>query len=407
MRKFIIIFCILILTSHFALGQAWVWGTEASYGGNDEGMSVATDKLGNVYLTGDFYTALAFSGDTIVSNSANTYLVKFNPLGQLLWLKQSYLKKAYNSEDYGNLVTTDKNDNVYLTGTFHDSTMFGPYLLTTPNGWAAFFVKYDSAGNVLWAKQAKNGTSYGNGIAPDQYGNVYATGTFYGNILLGTNSLTANDTVNIFIAKYDTGGKFIWSKVMRSSSLYTSVSFVTTDLKGNTYITGGFSDSLSFGSKSIYSPTADIYVAKFNPSGNIIWAIKGISSNINPHNGNWFQYNEVANCVVTDKSGNAYIIGGFNGLLKIGTSAQSTPTHNNIFICKIDSTGKLLWLKQPTRLDSNDWIGYVISTDTNNHFFISAGSSESSPETYTIGFDSLQFSAYDQTGDGVSLLYKI
>ena len=63
-----------------------------------------------------------------------------------------------------------------------------------------FVVKYDEAGNVVWAKRAGgNGIDFCFDISADNSGNTYITGSFNGTATFGGTTLTNGP---FFIAKY-------------------------------------------------------------------------------------------------------------------------------------------------------------------------------------------------------------
>ncbi len=79
-----------------------------------------------------------------------------------------------------------------------------------------FVVKYDASGNVVWAKSA-GGTSndIGNGIAVDASGNSYVTGYFVSpTITFSTTTLTnaSSGTSDMFVVKYDASGNVVWAR---------------------------------------------------------------------------------------------------------------------------------------------------------------------------------------------------
>src|SRR4051794_32461662 len=97
------------------------------------------------------------------------------------WLWATHAAGSHN--DYGEEVATDSNGNIFVTGFFQSSTItFGSITLTNAslnNNPDVFVVKYDAAGNALWAKSI-GGTAfeYSFGIATDAGGNVVVTGQF-------------------------------------------------------------------------------------------------------------------------------------------------------------------------------------------------------------------------------------
>src|SRR5207249_2979705 len=77
--------------------------------------------------------------------------------------------------------------NIFITGMFQKSVDFDPgaamYLLTSHGGFDVFVAKYDTSGNYLWARGfgGTGGTAdVGYGIAVDAADNVLVTGQFGG-----------------------------------------------------------------------------------------------------------------------------------------------------------------------------------------------------------------------------------
>jgi hypothetical protein len=113
-------------------------------------------------------------------------------------------------------------------------------------------VKYDGSGNVVWAKGAGAASvDRATGIAVDGSGNSYVTGYFYGiNITFG--SFILNNAKpgysDVFVVKYDSSGNVVWAK--RGYGTYNEESTsIAVDDNGNSYVTGWFtSSSITFGS---------------------------------------------------------------------------------------------------------------------------------------------------------------
>jgi hypothetical protein len=148
MKKLLLIlnFSFLIFNSSFAQAPAWTWANSAGGIYNDYIGSVATDAGANVLVTGYFYSPSITFGTTVLTNA--------NASGS----------------------TTDM-----------------------------FVVKYDGAGNVLWAHSAGGtGDEGGSGVATDAGGNVLVTGWFYSpSITFGTTVLTNAGGSDVFVAKLD------------------------------------------------------------------------------------------------------------------------------------------------------------------------------------------------------------
>jgi len=158
----------------------------------DEGYSVTTDSLDNIYVTG--WTNWNLDGNTS-SGGRDIFLLKYNSSGTKQWTKQ--LGSSSVDEGYG--VTTDSLDNIYVTG-----ITYGDLDGNTNSGNGdIFLLKYDSSGTKQWTKQL--GTSSfdeGYGVTADSLDNIYVTGITY--VYLDGNTKSGNG--DIFLVKYDSSG---------------------------------------------------------------------------------------------------------------------------------------------------------------------------------------------------------
>jgi gliding motility-associated-like protein len=256
-------------------------------------MSLATDDSGNIFVCGYFQGRMVCGNDTLTSqlNSQDGFLVKFDRNGNPLWMRQNGDMDS-NSKSWMSSVVTDNAGNLYVTGAFNDTIVFGPYTLKAYGAWynEAFVVKYDPAGNVLWAKQANMSSSAssstGNSITSDpakQY--FYLAGSFADTVSFGGNAVMTGPTYEMYLAKYDANGNVIWVRQatvpMPNFNCNSDPYSVAVDGDNNIYVTGQFQDTVIFGNIQLQLPVGygSIFLAKYNPAGNVIWAEK---ANINP-----------------------------------------------------------------------------------------------------------------------------
>src|ERR1035438_8137292 len=142
----------------------------------------------------------------------------------------------------GYSVAVDASGDSYVTGVFTSPMIIFDYdTLRNANapGEAIFLVKYDESGNVLWAKSPV-GTEYAYGlsVAVNNSGNIYVTGFFWGSVTFGSFVLNA-DRSDIFLAKYDGNGIVIWAESFGGNDEDVGQS-VATDGSGNVFVTGYF-----------------------------------------------------------------------------------------------------------------------------------------------------------------------
>ncbi len=315
-----------------------VWAKSVGGTNNDYGSSIATDAIGNTYLTGAFQSpVITFGAMTLTNNGAyNIFIVKYDTNGNVVWAKSA----GGTYDNSGKSIVTDAAGNTTITGYFSSPTItFGATTLT--NGVIfgdpdIFIAKYDTNGNVLWAKSASGNNDFAEGysISNDASGNTIITGFFSSTIItFGTTTLTNNAGINgssdTFIAKYDTNGNMLWAKSAGGNSGDKGYS-IATDAAGNSYLTGDFmSPTITFGTTTLTNNGGyDIFVAKYDTDGNVIWAKSaGGTGSDNGHS------------IATDAAGNTYIAGTFQSpTLTFGSTTLTNNGSYDIFIAKLDGT---------------------------------------------------------------------
>lgn len=203
------------------------------------------------------------------------------------------------------------------------------------------------AQTIEWAKGI-GGINYqaGQSLSVDSSGNIYISGTFYDGFDFnpgeGINYMTSNGVSDIYIAKFDEIGNFIWSISIGGSSWDESRS-MTIDKQGNVYITGLFSEIADFDPSidTAYLESfgeRDIFYAKYDNNGNYLWA-KNIGS----------YSTDFGESIVIDSSENVYIIGFFEDSADFdsgqGTAYLKTIGTQDVFFAKYSSNGDYIWAK--------------------------------------------------------------
>ena len=121
------------------------------------------------------------------------------------------------------------------------------------------------AASARTAKQAGgSGNDHGRNIEVDGNGNSYITGEFEGSATFGSTTLTSSGGVDIFVARYDNAGNAVWAK-SAGGNLEERASGIALDGSGSAYISGYFLGEASFGSTTITSSgISDLYIAKLS-----------------------------------------------------------------------------------------------------------------------------------------------
>ncbi len=145
----------------------------------------------------------------------------------------------------------DPRGNLIVTGTFTRNVDFNPAsaedVLVAPTGADMFLAKYDANGRYLWAIRIGGlGIETPRSVAADAQGNILVTGVFNGAVDFDPSSAVREATSrqeDIFLAKYSPDGALLWLNVF-GSALADESFHLKLDAAGNVYLTGYFQNSV-------------------------------------------------------------------------------------------------------------------------------------------------------------------
>jgi hypothetical protein len=320
-----------------------IWANSFSGGQGEIITSCVNDNVGNLYVTGYYGSTSIVLGTDTLSNSGSfdAFIIKYSPSGNVLWAKSA----GNNAFDMGSSIAIDDAGHIYVTGFYESSPIsFDGFTLPNAGSYDLFVVKLDTLGNTMWAESiGSTGLESGSNIIFDNSGNFYLTGAFnspsviIGGIAYNNTSAGSND---VFLIKYNPNGTVLWTRTgggTNNDGDHTA----TIDLEGNVYLTGTYSSlSIVFGTDTLINTgSKDIFIVKYDASGDIIWA-KGEGS-IGWENASGY----------TDNLGNYYLMGGFydSASLILGTDTinciDTTGYISVIFIARYDNLGNVMWIK--------------------------------------------------------------
>ncbi|WP_035559039.1 SBBP repeat-containing protein [Hymenobacter sp. IS2118] len=226
-------------------------------------------------------------------------------------------------------------NNLYQTRWFKPLAMLALLLAVAGSGRAQIFTQ---ALTVAPGASANSGGSTAHEIATDDSGNSYLVGSFSGTVQFGGSTLSSAGATDIYVAKYSPSGTLLWATRGGGSGDDTGLG-IGVDATGNVCIAGTFNGAASFGGTTLTSSgQTDAVVAKVSSVGEWQWAHRagGVGT-------------DFGQSVAVDGSGNAYFVGAFQSA---SISTDLGPLTNsagvNSFALRYSPTGTAVWLRQFT-----------------------------------------------------------
>jgi hypothetical protein len=328
----------------FSQVQDWSWARQSIGGSNsfDQATSVAADGMGNIYKTGRFSSSsITFSTFGLTNNGSNNtydfFLVKYTSSGNVIWVRHA----GGQGNEEGLSVSTDASGNIYVTGYFETTSLvFGTYTITNATGLPDIFVvKYDAAGNVLWA-QGFGGSQLdiAYGITADGAGNTYITGIFSSlSVLFGNYGVinTGTNTPDAFIAKFNSSGVPQWAKEIGGVQDEKGVA-VSIEPSGNVVVTGEYNSTTLSSYSLSNSGGYDVFFGKYDTNGNLLSNFKiGGSNDESPYS------------LVHDASGNMYVSITFeSNTINVGSLTFNSTSTNDMLLVKYNASQVPQWGKR-------------------------------------------------------------
>jgi hypothetical protein len=297
---------------------------------------VAVDSVGDVCVISHFYGKLnlgtAAGGNSSAIDAQDLCLAKFDSSGTY----KSALPLVALGRDWREYHIFDHDGNVYFAGEFKDIVDLDPgngMDEHTSKGLLDIYLrKFDSSMNFQWARTwggPPNDDCYGMSI--NSKGNIAVLGHYVGNVDLdpgpGVDEISAKRSARDYISSFDTSGNYLSSQgpidtyefglvdqaADQNGNTYTSTNsgaghsrnsvilkkedssgillwtkswfgdswaqknLIALDPNGNVYVTGSFNRTVDFDpspEKDKHKALGfdDIFLTKFDASGNFLWA---------------------------------------------------------------------------------------------------------------------------------------
>ncbi|MBP6403836.1 MAG: T9SS type A sorting domain-containing protein [Bacteroidia bacterium] len=393
MKSYKILFfvALAIIFSVKSFAQNWLWANSGGGTSSDANFKFCQDNQGNSYVAGEFRSDPAiFEDDTLHLNGPNEmYVAKYNSSGQLQWIVSFGGNSTLpNETDYmAYLLFRPQQNSLLIGGAYNGSMTLGTNTLYGSHGFMAelglngtfnwsksldysclcvdedgyiftqhtfsqdhyldtmwvsaglWFAKFDTEGNLQWARRKANpqpnsihGTEFAffkmierNGIITG-YGNSRTDTLIIDTVVAYPFSYDQN-----ILASFDTSGIALWIKPFGGTPELPAFDFLQ-DSKGFYYTYLNFRNWAIFDSDTLFiaDPSIiDIVIAKFDSLGNRVWSKQ------------FFSDDEVfPDAIQVDADYGTVLTGFFRGQIVLGSDTfNSSLTEASNFLIHLDSSG--------------------------------------------------------------------
>ncbi|MFN6943457.1 MAG: T9SS type A sorting domain-containing protein [Cytophagaceae bacterium] len=346
------------------------WWAEAFHGSASANIrDVTSDAVGNIYVVGSFTGTFPLGDYTMTSaGDLDVFFAKLSSEGEVLWAKSA--GGLYKDEGYA--ISLDSDGNIYIGGNFHESAEFDSETINADIDKVAFIGKYNNDGTLLWVKEC-----YGQ--------SVRSIATFEDKVYF------LPDLYETVVAEFTAGGEFVDYTSVSNSWHWNNRFKIRVDSEGNFLVGGNFSGSIDFGNGIINSVGGDdVFLAKYNPSKDLIWVQTAGGSN-----------NDNFNDFVINDQNQVYVVVSFHGSINFNGIILNSSSGSNQAMAKFDSDGTQIWVKLPGEGNLYGISQLLMDTDGNLLHF--TGLINYSATTYEgielLGKGSSIIARYDPSGD--------
>ena len=299
--------------------------------GSAAGRKLAVDGSASVLVAGSFSGTVDFGGGPLTSaGGSDIVLAKFDSDGGHLFSK----RLGGATSQYDAYLAVDGSGSVFLAGNFIGTVDLGGGQQTAfPGSSDIFLAKYDSNGDYLFSKRfGGGGWDFAYALVLDGLGNALVAGTFDGAVNFGGEPLISADGWGLFFAKYDSNGGHLFSKGFGGGYIRD----LAVDGAGNVLTLGALNGTEDLGGGPLTSAgDRDVVLAKYDSSGGHLFSKRFGGADFD---------SPVA--LVVDSSGSVFVTGVFEGAADFGGGPLTSAGDSDIFIAKYDSNGGHLFSKR-------------------------------------------------------------
>lgn len=243
-------------------------------------IDMETDAYNNILVTGGFVGQIYFGAIGMVcTGTTNTFLVRFDASLQAQWARR--VTNVLTSGNTGDHLAYDPAGKIYVAGWYGSACDFGNGIdLHSPSFSNGYLAKYDTLGNIIWARTSVPGFIH-NGLL----------------LLDSASLLVLRDSPSAFVL-YNQLGDTLWTKTISDNAYPLFQGLIKNENK--IFGLGRFTDHLLLGDSTFVSAGNHIFMSRFSLDGTFDW-MRPVTTvyGVNP------------SAIGIDTSGNIHLVGSY------------------------------------------------------------------------------------------------
>jgi|GEM_PF-5657954 len=326
--------------------------SEAGWIGSSYISKPVLDKDNYIYVANRYLGTSKINNQTSSqSNTPSLKLSKLTTAGNVIWSKEIVGDSERPLLSTGNLELSNDGSRLFMITQFTGSVTIdnnSPINASSTN--AILITSWDLNGNLQWATtiDCDGYTDSHSDLAQAPNGELYVSGIYDELIKIGSDTYNST-SYDVFLAKLDASGNFLWSKSMGGNSIEYN-SKLQTNSQGDLYVAGEFLSDV-FTIDGVNYPINDgdgnVVIIKFDNNGTFQWlnSYGGGISDPNLDDYCWptgFKIDNNDNLLLSGWTGYANQYGSYP-LVSQRHNPNSNRYYFNWFTAKLDGNGNVLW----------------------------------------------------------------
>lgn len=232
-------------------------------------------------------------------------------------------------------VTFDREGNVFLAGETTGDGSFGGVARMGAGEVDFVLAKLSPEGRVLWLRSLGGGkVDRGYGVATDAAGNAYVTGHYESTDAEAAGQVLPNaGDYDVFVAKYDPDGALLWARTAGGAG-YDYGHGIVVDTRGDVIVSGAVTGESRFGDQVVNAGATAraIFCAKYDAGGGLRWVRASAGRLTGSGHG-----------ISADAAGNLYIGGNGSGSGSFGGLVLEMGARSSL-VLKLTPDGEPVWV---------------------------------------------------------------